>query len=152
VILISHDRHLLDACAEQLWLVANGSVAPFAGDLDDYRRRVLAGEEAERKDGDDSAGSRGPSRSNLRRVAAEKRVELAPLRRRIGAIESKIGRLAARIRDIDAALSAPDLYARDPAQAATLAKERAERTASLSAAEDEWLSLSAAYEEAIAAE
>ena len=152
VILISHDRHLLDACADQLWLVADGSVAPFDGDLDDYRRRVLAGEEAERKSDGGAAGSRGPSRSDLRRVAAEKRAALAPLRRRIGAIESKVGKLSARIRDIDAALSAPDLYARDPTQAAALAKERAERTALLSAAEDEWLSLNAAYEEAIAAE
>jgi ATP-binding cassette subfamily F protein 3 len=78
VILISHDRHLLDACAEQLWLVANGTVAPFAGDLEDYRRRVLAGEDAERKNGAPSL-SRGPSRSDQRRSAAEKRAELAPL-------------------------------------------------------------------------
>jgi ATP-binding cassette subfamily F protein 3 len=128
VILISHDRHLLDACAEQLWLVANGTVAPFAGDLDDYRRRVLAGEDAERKNGARS-GLRGPSRSDQRRSAAEKRAELAPLKRRIGAIETELGRLSARIKEIDAALSAPDLYARDPAQAAAFAKERAERAA-----------------------
>ena len=151
VILISHDRHLLDACAEQLWLVANGTVAPFAGDLDDYRRRVLAGEDAERKNGAPSV-SRGPSRSDQRRSAAEKRAELAPLKRRIGAIEAELGRLSARINEVDAALSAPDLYARDPGQAAAFAKERAERAALLAAAEDEWLSLSAAYEEAIAAE
>ncbi len=151
VILISHDRHLLDACAERLWLVTNGTVAPFAGDLDDYRRRVLAGEDAERKNGAPSL-SRGPSRSDQRRSAAEKRAELAPLKRRIGAIETELGRLSARINEIDAALSAPDLYARDPAQAAAFAKERAERAALLAAAEDEWLSLSAAYEAAIAAE
>jgi ATP-binding cassette subfamily F protein 3 len=151
VILISHDRYLLDACAEQLWLVANGTVAPFAGDLDDYRRRVLAGEDAERKNGAPSL-SRGPSRSDQRRSAAEKRAELAPLKRRIGAIETELGRLSARIKEIDMALSAPDLYARDPAQAAAFAKERAKRAALLAAAEDEWLSLSTAYEAAIAAE
>src|SRR5262249_44391221 len=43
VILVSHDRYLLAACAERLWLVAGGVVAPFEGDLDDYRREVLAG-------------------------------------------------------------------------------------------------------------
>jgi ATP-binding cassette subfamily F protein 3 len=112
---------------------------------------VLAGEDAERKNGAPSL-SRGPSRSDQRRSAAEKRAELAPLKRRIGAIETELGRLSARINEIDAALSAPDLYARDPAQAAAFAKERAERAALLAAAEDEWLSLSAAYEEAIAAE
>src|SRR6478672_3411941 len=41
VILVSHDRYLLEACADRLWLVQGGSVKPFDGDLDDYRRRVL---------------------------------------------------------------------------------------------------------------
>jgi len=150
VILISHDRHLLDACADRLWLVANGLVTPFTGDLDEYRKRVLAGEDAERKDGDAAAESRGPSRADARRVAAEKRAALAPLRHRISKIDGEVSRLSARIRDIDNALAKPDLYARDPVQAAALAKERAERSALLAAAEDEWLSLSAAYEEAIA--
>ena len=39
MILVSHDRHLLEACADRLWLVADGKVTPFDGDLDDYRRR-----------------------------------------------------------------------------------------------------------------
>src|SRR5205085_5813913 len=43
VILVSHDRYLLDACAERLWLVADGAVTTFDGDLDDYRRLVLRG-------------------------------------------------------------------------------------------------------------
>ena len=42
VILVSHDRYLLEACADRLWLVQNGTVKPFDGDLEDYRRRVLS--------------------------------------------------------------------------------------------------------------
>ena len=42
VILVSHDRYLIEACADRLWLVADGQVTPFDGDLDDYRRLVLA--------------------------------------------------------------------------------------------------------------
>jgi len=148
VILISHDRHLLDACAERLWLVADGSVTPFTGDLDDYRRRVVAGEPAERAGGGDGA-ARGLSRSEQRRVAAEKRAELAPLKRRIAAIESKISKLTARMAEIDAMLAASDIFSRAPTQAAALAKERAEHASSLAAAEDEWLALSATYDEAI---
>src|SRR5258707_1079238 len=49
-ILISHDRHLLDACADRLWLVANGTVTPFDGDLDDYRRRVFSDRDDSRED------------------------------------------------------------------------------------------------------
>ena len=48
VILVSHDRYLLDACADRLWLVADGKVTPFDGDLDDYRRRVLSDRERRR--------------------------------------------------------------------------------------------------------
>src|SRR3954453_21719705 len=44
VILVSHDRFLIEACADRLWLVAGGSVRPFDGDMDDYRRLVLSGE------------------------------------------------------------------------------------------------------------
>src|SRR5207248_7885541 len=49
VILISHDRHLIEACADRLWLVGDGTVAPYDGDLDDYRRLVL-GREAKSRD------------------------------------------------------------------------------------------------------
>ena len=40
--LITHDRHLIEACADRLWLVGDGTVTPFDGDLDDYRRLVLS--------------------------------------------------------------------------------------------------------------
>ena len=41
LIVVAHDRHLLRATADELWLVADGKVAPFDGDLDDYRQWVL---------------------------------------------------------------------------------------------------------------
>ena len=44
VILVSHDRFLIEACADRLWIVGNGSVKPFDGDMDDYRQLVLSGE------------------------------------------------------------------------------------------------------------
>src|SRR4051794_31999705 len=53
VILVSHDRHLLDACADRLWLVANGKAPAFDGDLDASRRRVLSD-----RDGDSPATAR----------------------------------------------------------------------------------------------
>ena len=46
VILVSHDRRLLEATADRFLLVANGRVEPFDGDLDDYRRFLLSGEGA----------------------------------------------------------------------------------------------------------
>ncbi len=44
VMLVSHDRFLLEACVERLWIVQNGAVTPYDGDLDDYRRLILSGD------------------------------------------------------------------------------------------------------------
>jgi ATP-binding cassette subfamily F protein 3 len=148
VILVSHDRYLLDACADRLWLVAGGAVAPFDGDLDDYRREVLAGRHVGGADKPRAAGR--ATRSEQRRLAAGKRVELAPLRARIAAAEAEMARLRGEIARIDAALAAPDVFARDPARAAAHAKARSETAAALARSEEEWLAASAAYEAATA--
>jgi ATP-binding cassette subfamily F protein 3 len=147
VVLVSHDRYLIEACAERLLLVGNGTVLPFDGDLDDYRRRVLGSgphAESERRRNETPI-----SRTDIRRAAAEKRLELAPLRRRISDAECRIDELAAGIEKIDAALSAPGLFARDPARAAQLAKARAEAAAELARAENEWMEASADLEAAM---
>jgi ATP-binding cassette subfamily F protein 3 len=149
VILVSHDRFLLEACVDRLWLVANGEVTPFDGDLDDYRRLVLGGgtpgAAAERSG---IAESRA-SRAELRRVAAGKRSELAPLKRRIDEFDKSIAQLTRKIAEIDAALADPKLYDRDPARVAKLGKERADAASALDAAEDQWLALSSEYEDAM---
>jgi ATP-binding cassette subfamily F protein 3 len=148
VILVSHDRYLLEACADRLWLVAGGTVTPFDGDLDDYRALVLS-----RARGDDEHGSKPderPSRSEARRAAAERRTELAPLKRRIAALETEMGKLHNRVGEIDRTLADPKLYERDPARIATLSKERADAAAALAAAEEQWLALSGEYESAAA--
>ncbi|HEY2134622.1 MAG TPA: ABC-F family ATP-binding cassette domain-containing protein [Xanthobacteraceae bacterium] len=149
VILVSHDRYLLEACADRLWLVRNGGVAPFDGDLDDYRALVLS---SANKDGQDSAAKSDErrSRTETRRAAAEKRAELAPLRRRITAIEAEMTKLGQRMAAIDQTLADPKLYERDPARATKLAKERADAAAALAAAEEQWLELSGEYESAAA--
>jgi ATP-binding cassette subfamily F protein 3 len=146
MILISHDRHLLEACADTLWLVANNTVAPYDGDLDDYRRIVL-GREAKKDTRDD--GAEKVSRTDQRRAAAEKREELKPLKRRIDAAEKQVNKLTADIEKMDAEL-ASDLFARDPAKATALSKSRAEAANALATAEEDWLSASAEYEEAMA--
>jgi ATP-binding cassette, subfamily F, member 3 len=145
VILVSHDRHLIEACADRLLLVVNGEVKPFDGDLDDYRRLVLT----QRASSDNGRGGKEPARAGrarIRRAAAERRIELAPLRRRIAAAEAAVTRLTDEIARIDAALAEADLFARDPGKAAALGKARAEHVSALAAAEDDWLSASTELE------
>jgi ATP-binding cassette subfamily F protein 3 len=142
VILISHDRHLLEACVERLWLVDNGTVAPFDGDLEEYRQQVLAGGPTDRNRRKEEARV---SRVEARRVAAEKRAELAPLRRKIAVAEKSMDAHKAEIERLEALL-ADGLFAKDPQKAAGVAKARAEAAAALARAEEEWLEASAAYE------
>ncbi|MEA2871436.1 MAG: ATP-binding cassette, subfamily er 3 [Hyphomicrobiales bacterium] len=146
-ILVSHDRHLIEACADRLWLVGEGTVAPYEGDLDDYRRLVL-GRDARASDEREESGNK-VSRTDQRRAAAEKREELKPLKRRIDAAEKAVAKLTAEIATIEAQL-ASDLFARDPAKATALSKTRADAVSALAKAEEDWLSASAEYEEAMA--
>ena len=124
-------------------LVSDGRVATFDGDLEEYRKLVLG----ERTTSGENTGRRskaaGAGRTAARRAAAEKRIELAPLRRRIAEAEAAIGRLNAEITRIDTTLAEPGLFDRDSTKAAALAKARAEMAAALAKAEEAWLEASA---------
>jgi ATP-binding cassette subfamily F protein 3 len=149
VILISHDRHLLEASVDRLWLVAGGTVSPFDGDLADYRSLVLdsrAGRSAGRAT---SANVKGGQEK--RRDSAKKREESAPLRKRVKDAEAAIAKLQKDLAEIDRKLADPKLYNK-PLDAAFLAKERSDMVRAIAAAEDKWLAASAAVEEATAAE
>ena len=160
MVLVAHDRHLIEACADRLLLVADGRAEPFDGDLDDYRALVLSERTTSTERGRASPlGSRAdqradtsalrPGRADIRRAAAAKRVELAPLRRRIAAAEAAVVHSTTEIARIDEALADPALSARDPQQAAALAKARAAHASALAKAEEEWLEASAIQESAI---
>jgi ATP-binding cassette subfamily F protein 3 len=149
VILVSHDRYLLEACVDRLWLVENGSVAPFDGDLDEYRRLVLSGGKARAANGGTKA-ERRISKSEARRAAADARAGLAPLRTKIAAAEKAIAAHKGEIARLDAALAAPGLFAGDPKKAVALAKARSDAGAALAQAEEDWLEANAAYEAAMA--
>jgi ATP-binding cassette, subfamily F, member 3 len=150
VILISHDRHLMDACADRLWIVRGGTVRSYDGDMESYRALCLA----ERGAGPDRArgaqkanGSARPSAQEARRRAAEARAAPSPLKRRVAAAEAEIERLGGRIAAVDASLADGALYA-DAARAQALARERAALERARAAAEAAWLAASEAYEAA----
>jgi len=150
VVLISHDRHLVEACADRLWLVADGKVAPYDGDMEDYRRLILQGPEAAQKARDRAAAEEAEKASaqEKRRDAAQKRSQLKPLKQKIDAAEKEMTRLQEKIGRLDEALADPDFFAKEPDRATKFAKERAFCEKKLVKTEEEWLELSAEYEEA----
>jgi ATP-binding cassette subfamily F protein 3 len=141
VLLITHDPHLVELVADRLWLVADGTVRPFDGDLDDYR--ALLSERARPASRNDTG-----TRRDERRERAEARAALAPLRRQAKDAETRLARLAAERTAIEARLADPALYAPGRAGEITAANARLAAIARETAAtEAAWL----AAEEALAA-
>ncbi len=135
VIMVSHDRYLIEACADRLWVVADRAVTTYDGDLEDYRRMVLSASGVR-------TGPRerdGGEREKPQRGRTEKRT---PLKQKISDAEAEIARISGIIEKIDTALALPDIFTRDPKQAAQLAKARAAATDALQQAEEAWLEAS----------
>lgn len=146
VIIVSHDRYLIEACADQLWVVANQTVTPYDGDLDDYRRMVLSARGMRTSSRNRSGNERGDGRDKPTHNKTEKRV---PLKQRISDAEAEIARISGIIAKIDTALALPDLFKRDPKQAAQLGKARASAGIALQRAEEEWLEANSQYDKAV---
>src|SRR3954452_21833118 len=142
VIMVSHDRYLIEACADRLWLVADHAVTTYDGDLDDYRRMVLSAR-GMRANSRDRGGS---ERSNGRDKPTAKAGRRPPLKQKISNAEVEIARINGIIAKIDTALALPDLFTRDPKQAAQLTKARAGAANALQRAEEEWLEASSQYD------
>ncbi|MBV2186262.1 MAG: ABC-F family ATP-binding cassette domain-containing protein [Rhizobium sp.] len=150
VILISHDRHLIEATVDRLWLVNNGTVSAFEGDMEEYRSLIVSsGKKKDEKDKADSAQDQ-VNKADQRKAAADRRASLAPLKKKINEIEALTRKLESLIQGLDAELADPALYEKSPAKAAEKVKQRGEAAAKLTAAEEQWLELSSEYEEAMA--
>ena len=146
VILISHDRYLVEACVDRLWLVADGTVQPYDDDMEAYRSLIL-GNSRRGKDGGERAAEK-VSDKDRRREAAEARAQLAPLKKAIKTAERAIGKAGDEVARCDDLLADVSLYRKDPAKAAAISQERARWVEARDAAEEEWLAASEAYEAA----
>ncbi|MGQ4272793.1 ABC-F family ATP-binding cassette domain-containing protein [Terrihabitans sp. B22-R8] len=134
VILVSHDRYLLDACADELWLVANGTVKPYDGTLEDYQKQVLR-------------AARGDTDSGKAKAAKPKGPDLAPLRLRVKECENRMAKLETDIAKFDQELADPALAAKNPLKLSQLTKRRAGAVEQLATIEEEWMAASGQLEE-----
>ena len=148
VILISHDRSLVEASAERLWQVNGGTVQPYDGDLDDYRKLILRGPvmpEAVVVEGEDTPKKSNLSGKERRKLAAARRVELAPLRKKIKALEAKIETAQKELVTLGEKMSTPAVL-QDSDKMVELSKSRGALEKSIETLEAEWMELSERYE------
>nr|MCH9765412.1 ATP-binding cassette domain-containing protein [Alphaproteobacteria bacterium] len=153
VILISHDRHLIEASADRLWRVGDGTVRTFDGDLDTYRKELLAtrgGKNAIKKKQHSANGDTAPKqdRAEQRRLAAQSRASLAPLKKSVVAHEQKMSELTSQIAKLDQLLADPELYVNDPNKAQSAGMKRGQLAQALVQIEEQWLAAVAELEAA----
>ena len=146
VIIVSHDRHILDMCADALWIVEDGAVKPFDGDLDAYERLLL---EKRRGDGNGARDERSSAdRREERRAGAKARANLAPIRKEAQTLERAIAKLDGERQEIEKTLADPKIYSGPADRLATLVKRQGELKAEIASAEARWLELQEALESA----
>ncbi|HEY0033883.1 MAG TPA: ABC-F family ATP-binding cassette domain-containing protein [Devosia sp.] len=141
VLIISHDRHLIEATCDTLWIAENGTIRELDEDLDSYQRSITSG-----KDSKNSGGSKADRKANKAEAAA-RRAEIAPIKSSIKDAETKIARLKAEIGKIDAQLDDPKIYNGPADRMIALGKDKSRYAADLEKTEEQWLELSAQLEE-----
>jgi ATP-binding cassette subfamily F protein 3 len=153
LLLVSHDRHLLRATSDTLWLVHDGRLASFDGDLDDYAALVLASRREERDidSGETARDDDARKRKDLRKQEAEERQRLAsarkPLQSQLQKVEKELAPVSAELRELDSKLADPSFYHDgDAAEVAAVLKRRGELALKVEALEERWLQLQAELE------
>ena len=155
VILVTHDPHLIELCADRLWLVADGGLSVFEGDMADYRRHLLSADggrngtggsgsrEAVKRDGqgggESGSENAGSSKKAQRRARAEERAKAQDLRRNILALERRMNACAKAKAELEKLMADPTIYEKPGSELADFQRRHHEAEAALEAAEEAWL-------------
>ncbi|MEQ8344573.1 MAG: ABC-F family ATP-binding cassette domain-containing protein [Sneathiellaceae bacterium] len=149
LVLISHDRHIIDHCADALWIARDGTIAPFDGDLDDYAASLSDDRPGPAARDAAAAGGGGGNRKEERRAAARQRAQLAPLRIAAQKAEREVERLTRDLKTVQASLADPAIYGEGGgAKVADLVNREGNLKKALEAAESAWLDAQEALETA----
>ncbi|HEY0270664.1 MAG TPA: ATP-binding cassette domain-containing protein, partial [Sphingomonas sp.] len=140
VVVVSHDRHMLELVADRLLLVDNGTAKEFDGTIDDYAKLVVSGG-GETKSDAPSAGKKED-----RKAAADRREATAGLRKKVKEAETEIARLAKALAEIDEALAGKPTPSLKLMTMGQLMKRRGDIERLQGAVEAEWMEASEALE------
>ncbi|MFN5778184.1 MAG: ABC-F family ATP-binding cassette domain-containing protein, partial [Novosphingobium sp.] len=153
VVIVSHDRHMLETTADRLVLVDGGTAREFDGSIDDYIAFVLAKDPSQpRSSGEHDNDNRKINKKDQRKAAAEAREKGQVMRKRANAAEAELAKLTAQLKAVDQAMFDPkSAEARLAKLTMTeLMKHRAELEVQIAAAETAWLEASEALEALVA--
>ena len=152
LILVSHDRHLLEAIADKLWLIDDGNVSEFNGDLNDYQE-FLNKKNREYKEKLNEKTQNQPKQNlfsekakaqtyktkEQKKLEAQKRQSLRPLKLEIEKLEKQMEKIKKSLADIDTTLSDLELYSKEPEKVEILSIERAKLSDELDKCEIAWI-------------
>ena len=152
LILVSHDRHLLEAIADKLWLIDDGNVSEFNGDLNDYQE-FLNKKNREYKEKLNEKTQNQPKQNlfsekakaqtyktkEQKKLEAQKRQSLRPLKLEIEKLEKQMEKIKKSLADIDTTLSDLELYSKEPEKVEILSIERAKLSDELDKCEITWI-------------
>ncbi len=150
IILIAHDRFLLESCVDEFYLVANGQVSDFSGDIDDYQQWLNDDKKQTLKSvkSTDSNADKGLDKKQLRQQQAELRKKAAPLKKQADKLEKKIHQWQEELAKVEALLSDSDIYqAERKSELTELLKTQAKLKNDVEENEMDWLELAEQIEE-----
>ncbi|NIY49453.1 ABC transporter ATP-binding protein [Cedecea colo] len=112
LVVVSHDRHLLRSTTDELYLVHDGKVEGFDGDLEDYQQwlSVLQKQDNQPEDAAKDNANSAQSRKDQKRREAELRTQTQPLRKQITQLEKQMEKLNAQLADVEAKLADSAIY------------------------------------------
>ena len=162
LILVSHDRHLLEAIADKLWLIDDGKVSEFNGDLNDYQE-FLNKKNREYKEKLNEKTQNQPKQNlfsekakaqtyktkEQKKLEAQKRQSLRPLKLEIEKLEKQMEKIKKSLADIDTTLSDLELYSKEPEKVEILSIERAKLSDELDKCEITWIEKQDELEQAL---
>ncbi len=141
VVLVSHDRHLLRVTCDRLVLVHDGKVDDFPLSLDEYPQWLMEqGRQDKETPGEGQSNQGVASRKETKRLQAEQRKRLQPLRKKVTETETELDRLHTLQRELEHELVNPELYTEENrARLKTILFEKAEVDSRSEVMETNWL-------------
>ena len=112
LVVVSHDRHLIRSTTDDLYLVHDGKVEPFDGDLEDYQQWLTDVQKQENQPADDAKdnANSAQARKDQKRREAELRTQTQPLRKEIARLEKEMEKLHAQLATVEEKLGDSGLY------------------------------------------